>query len=251
MINGRSYLSLMVTSVHVSIQNKIHISVFAHPHDFDIMLGIIISFIITSRITETENTDQLIILHMIGPQISLLDKGNNISFCICFILYITVCHAQVQPAACHNGLFCGENLIRRPVEIKKPYPRLVITHPEKFFHLIPLNISLPILCSNIISNRDASGIFINIFNRRNPRPADFRCQVSPGHHIQAGMNIQIIKTVISWGIICFQISAQIPLFILGHSFLIEIIYEVNIFLRIKPCSLDYPGIIIPAFLLCI
>ena len=145
MVHRSSYLAFMLSSVHISIKNKIYISRFRHPDNPDVMLADIISFVIVFAVTETEYSGHFVGIYIVRPQISLLDKSHYRSFAVRHKLYICICDPQIYFAIAYKVLLRCDHLFYLTLEVQKVYSCLVIAHTVEFVYLIFLCFSFLIL----------------------------------------------------------------------------------------------------------
>ena len=79
MINTDTAVSLVNTTVHVTVQYKVHIPVICHSDDLDIMFVAHISGIVIFLFAEAEDPCDLSAGRCIRPEIPILLKSNDLS----------------------------------------------------------------------------------------------------------------------------------------------------------------------------
>ena len=65
MINADSYLTLMISPIHITINHKIHTAGLVHLYHTDVMSGIILSAIHSLITSEAENLRKLLFRRLI------------------------------------------------------------------------------------------------------------------------------------------------------------------------------------------
>ena len=167
MVYAHSAVSFANTSVHISVEDKIHISIICHADDFYIMLLAHIPEILLFLSPETENLHNLSVFRGITPQISLLNEGCCRTAFIYYVMYVLISHSQKKSLIRNNRGFRIKYLSGRALKIKKHNTCFRIPHSVELCHIINLDGTVIRYSRNLVINRNTRRCLINIFNNRN------------------------------------------------------------------------------------
>ena len=168
MVDPNAAVSFMRSTVHISVDHKIHISVIIYIQKLDIMLHSRITEIAVITLAECKNLYEFAGIRCVTPQISVLRKCSYGSLFIRHVIHVFAPDSQKKSAVADHRKRRIKDLRCRTLKIQKTDPRLIVTHPVEICHQIIFCISVFIRCGDLVFNRNTCCRLVDILDDRDP-----------------------------------------------------------------------------------
>ena len=244
-INGHAGLTFVISPVHVTADQEIHVSRLIDIDDLNIILIVGISGVRTVFLWEAEDLYHLVSGCLIFPQCSLTHKGHTVTLEITQIFHIPAGDPEINAGGRDDaGIFRIEDLIYCPFEIQQTDPFLRVKHPVILGYRIELRLIVLVFGRDHIVHHNSSRAVIDLLQARSRFVIRLRAQGSPAQLIHATMDIRKSKGGIISLFIGLNVGGNRFQIILVQASLIEAHGKIQITFCMEPVLIDDPGIII-------
>ena len=137
LVHGNSHGPLVYAAVHITVYDKIHVTVISDGQNPDIMLVITVPDLIFIAAAEGKDLDCLFGRLVIRPQISIDHIRNVAAIRACFRSYLVIIHNPEHNALSGKQIaLSGKDLVGTALKIHQINALAVPFHGEIVFHLV-------------------------------------------------------------------------------------------------------------------